>query len=232
MDAASTSPGPRVAVTSVLGFLACVGILVGWFLPWFSLSAQGRKETSFLTRRDAERMEAQLRSKGETDRAVAALKRLLEDKPLDGRDWTAVADSQLRNAEPGDITPENRRVFEAILVVLVALPWLAAAVGILIAFGRFRPMPSPVLALLFTMGCVVAGLGGLLVAGASEAARKEATSNFDVLGLGIQVVAISGVAAMLFALFGMRRSNWGRTLFLCLLGLGAVIAAFVRHVNS
>jgi hypothetical protein len=112
------------------------------------------------------------------------------------------------------------------------LPWVAAALGAWVLLCRLRPLPSLLLAAVFTTGTLVGGLAGLLWVGMSEAGRRRIQDNPGELGVGLQIVTVSAALAILAAIFGVRRSNWWLAYLLSLgLTLGALIA-FASHVRG
>ena len=207
-------------LTLRLALLACVAILVGYYLPWVSLSGAlaGRIGLS----RDEVKAEAKEAKQRGGDEAGSAEKaaRLGEGLRLAGSEWASVA--QLLKDDK-DLSERQRNVLGLMGLGLIVLPFAAGAMAVLLLLMSVRPRTAfrsgagpltlafvvtqwnwlrfLLLSLTMALGLVTAGTGGVLWL-ATRASGPEGQA-----GLGVALLAAGGVVALVGTFLGYGRGR-------------------------
>ncbi|MHC4550550.1 MAG: hypothetical protein ACYTEZ_17445 [Planctomycetota bacterium] len=228
---------PGGAGSSLIGLAACAAVVVGYFLPWTSLTptiegAVGLKQQQV----------ARHASPGEQEkRGARAARRLSDGAAVSGADWAAVLDLA---AEDESLTDRQRKVLDAAHLGVVALPYAAGALAVLLlllsvpartvlrsgagpaaalfAIARLRWVNVLLLVLVMALGIAVGIVAGVLWAGAARAAETG-----DQLGRGVQLMAGGAGVAFLSAFLGYGRGRLRALLFAVILLVALVgLAAY------
>jgi len=227
-----------------IGLLACVAMLVGYFLPWVSLSPElsGRIGVSAAEVR-AEAADAKKRGGEDAERGGIA-ERLAEGVRLAGSEWkTAVGLLE----EDRDLTERQRRTLGLMSLGLDLLPFVAVAMAVLLllmsirprtamkagggplalVFGaaRIRSLRVVLLVLAMLLGLVTALTGALLWL-ATRAAPPEAG-----LGKGVLLLSAGGVLALVGVFLGYGRGRL-RALLAAILLLVALLGYGYWRLHS
>lgn len=218
-------PSSRITVTAVLAMVACAGVAVGFYLPWFGMSVDVRQATG-VTQAQLDRYIEE--SKADA-RVAGVCRRVAAGDLLSGTEWVTFFEWAL--SREGSFQPEEARALRLVLAVLKGLPWFAAALAAWALLHRLRAMPSPLLALLILLGLAFGVTGGLLWVGASVQAKEELQANPLLFGMGLRVVTCGGLLALLCGIFGVRLRNLLPTYLLALLlaASGGVAAYWMIH---
>lgn len=232
--------GPRVpggSLTSALGLLACAAILAGYFLPWTG-HTPAVEDGLAISEADVAREAAKLKMKGKEDGQVAG--RLADGAQLTGSEWTRVLDEF---EESQDMSVKQRRAIRAAHVGVRLLPFVAAALALLLlllsipprkamrtglgpiaavlAIAHLRFVAALLLIVVMAMGVVVGAVATLLWTGASAA---EAS---DDVGRGVQLMVAGGAVAFLSQFLGYGPGRLRALLLAILLVVALGIAYFV-----
>lgn len=232
--------GPRIpggSLTSVIGLAACAAILVGYFLPWTGFSPTVEDGLA-MSKTDVAREAAKLKTKGKEDGNVA--QRLADGAQLTGSEWLSVLDDF---EESKDLNDKQRRALTAAHVGIRLLPFVAAALALLLLLLSIPPRKAmraglgPIAAVLtiahlrfvaalllivvMAMGVIVSVIALLLWKGASAGEASEG------VGRGVQLMVAGGAVAFLSQFLGYGPGRLRALLFAILLVVALVIAYVV-----
>ena len=218
---------------ALIACLGCAAVAASFFLPWLALGA-GEQSDLGVSQGDLRALEDAARKEGgETPEVLALVRRIRAGEPITGRAWKTLLGWTVDHAEAqARLEPREVRAFRAANVALGALPWLAALLALLLLGNRLRRMPAAAIGALFLVGLLLGGLAGLLWLGASVQAQEHAAQNAAHLGLGMQVLAVGGLACLAAALFGVSRRTWWRGWGLGLALCAAIVAGVVLYVRG
>jgi hypothetical protein len=231
--------GPRIpggSLTSLIGLAACAAILVGYFLPWTALSPTVEDGIS-ISKAEVAREAAKIKT---SDKDGSAVQRLADGVKLSGSEWAEVLDDF---AESKDLNEKQQRAVGAAVVGIHVLPFVAAALALLLLLlaipprtamhaglgpiaailtvAHFRFVAAILLTVTMAMGVVVAVVSFLL--------WKGATAGEDPAGAGrgVQLMVAGGGVAFLSQFLGYGPGRLRALLFAILLVVALVIAYFV-----
>ena len=232
--------GPRIpggSLTSVIGILACAAILVGYFLPWTGYSP-AVEDGLAISKTDVAREAGKLKAKGGQEGIVA--QRLADGAQLTGGEWTQVLDDF---EESADLNDKQRRALNAAHVGVRLLPFVAAALALLLlllsipprlamraglgpiaavlTIAHLRFVAALLLILVMALGVIVSVVAFLLWKGASAGEASEG------VGRGVQLVAAGGGVAFLSQFLGYGPGRLRALLFAILLVVALAIAYLV-----
>jgi len=232
--------GPRVpggSLTSLVGLAACAAILVGYFMPWTG-DSPAVEDGLAMSKTDIAREAAKLKAKGGQDGNPG--KRLAEGTQLTGSEWAQVLDDF---EESADLNDKQRRALSAAHVGVRLLPFVAAALALLLLLLSIPPRKAmraglgPIAAILtvahlrfvaalllivvMAMGVIVSLVAFLLWKGASAGDATEG------VGRGVQLMVAGGGVAFASQFLGYGPGRLRALLFAILLVVALVIAYFV-----
>ena len=236
---APKTDGPRVpggSLTSLIGLAACAAILVGYFLPWTGLSPTVEDGLE-ISKADVAREAARIKT---SDKDGGAAQRLADGVQLSGSEWAEVLDDF---ADSKDLNEKQIRVLGAAEVGVRALPFVAAALALLLLLLSIPPKKAmraglgPIAAILtvahlrfvaallltvvMAMGVIVAAVAFLLWKGATAGDAAQGA------GRGVQLMVAGGGVAFLSQFLGYGPGRLRALLFAILLVVALVIAYFV-----
>lgn len=227
----ASAPPPRTSLWAVVGLLGCLAVVVGFFLPWMTLTKEVRDQLK-LSKADLEAAKAQVKANTDDERVAEVAKKLLANEPVGGPDWIVILRHEMQK-DGGPKSEKDRRSQNVMMGWLQATAYAAGALALLILLARARALSAPVLAMLAVVGALYGGpaLYGWLVAARRSA--EDVAADQVTIGLGAQAVAGGGCAMVLAGLFGVRRKNWWLAyLFILLLLIGALVFLGVYVGNA
>jgi hypothetical protein len=226
-----TAPTARTSFATVLALVGTLAILAGWFLPWMSMTDRVAESMKF-TQSDLEALDKNATAQGMDESSREALKHLVSRQAINGRDWAGIANFILESDTQRPTDPVGVRGLRLAVTVLRWTPWAVGAIALFLLLGMLRKPSFPVVALVLTVGFLLASAAGLICLGASENAKKSGGEEAAVLGMGIYAIIVGGSLATLGGLFAVKSSTWWKAYLLTIILVVGVIWGSIAYVQG